>query len=95
MLRISVVESDGQKQLVLEGALVPPWTTEVEKAWRAVTSGASGRKPKIDLQNVTAINRDGEETLYKLMNEGAVFSCVDVFTKDVLKRVARKIRCGV
>jgi hypothetical protein len=94
MFKISVVENDGQQKLVLEGTLVYPWTAEVEKAWRGVTSGASDRKPIIDLQNITAINRDGEETLYKLMSQGARFRCVDVFTRDVLKRVARKIRCS-
>lgn len=94
MFKLSVVEDDGQQKLVLEGTLVPPWTEEVEKAWRGVAGGASDRKPMIDLQNVTAINRDGEETLYKLMSQGARFRCVDVFTKDVLKRVAKKIRCG-
>jgi hypothetical protein len=94
MFKISVVESDGQQKLILEGTLVPPWTAEVEKAWRGVATGDSDRKPIIDLQNVTAINRDGEETLYKLMSAGARFRCVDVFTKDVLKRVARKIRCS-
>ena len=94
MFKLSVVESDGQQKLILEGTLVHPWTEEVEKAWRGVASGASERKPIIDLQNVTAINRDGEETLYKLMTEGALFRCVDVFTKDVLKRVARIVRCS-
>lgn len=94
MFKISVVESDGQQKLVLEGTLVHPWTAEVEKVWRGVAGDASDRKPMIDLQNVTAINRDGEETLYRLMSQGARFRCVDVFTKDVLKRVAKKIRCG-
>jgi hypothetical protein len=94
MFRISVVESDGQQKLVLEGTLVHPWTSEVEKAWRGVASGTSESRPIIDLANVTAINRDGEETLYKLMSQGARFRCADVFTKDVLKRVAKKIRCG-
>jgi hypothetical protein len=94
MFKISVVESDGEQRLILEGTLVHPWTAEVEKAWRRVASGESDHKPIIDLQNVTAINRDGEETLYKLMGQGARFLCVDVFTKDVLKRVAKKIRCN-
>jgi hypothetical protein len=94
MFKISVIESDGEQKLILEGTLVHPWTAEVEKAWRSVASGDSGRKPVIDLQNVTAINRDGEETLYKLMGQGARFRCMDVFTKDVLKRMAKKIRCN-
>jgi hypothetical protein len=94
MFKISVVENDGRQKLILEGTLVHPWTAEVEKAWRGVASGASDRKPIIDIQNVTAIDRDGEQTLYKLMSQGARFRCVDVFTRDVLKRLARKIRCG-
>ena len=94
MFRISIVESDGQQKLVLEGTLVAPWTAEVEKAWRRVAGGGSDRKPIVDLANVTAINSDGEETLYRLMSQGARFRCVDVFTKHVLKRIARKVRCG-
>lgn len=94
MFKISIVESDGQQKLVLEGTLVHPWTVEVEKAWRGAVAGLSDRMPIIDLQNVTAINREGEDTLYKLMSQGARFRCADVFTKDVLKRVAKKIRCS-
>lgn len=94
MFKISVVENDGQQKLILEGTLVHPWTAEVEKAWHGVASGVSDRKPIIDLKNVTAINREGEETLYRLMSQGARFRCTDVFTKDVLKRVARKVRCS-
>jgi len=56
--------------------------------------GLFRQQADLDLRNVTAINRDGEETLLKLMTQGARFRCVDVFTKDVLKRVARKIRCN-
>lgn len=94
MFKISVVENDGQQKLVLEGALVHPWTAEVEKAWRGAASGASDHKPIIDLQNVTVISREGEETLHKLMSQGARFRCVDVFTKDVLKRLSKKLRCN-
>ena len=93
MFKISIVEDHGQQKLVLEGTLVSPWTAEVEKAWRDVIGGADDRKPIIDLANVTAINKDGEEILYKLMSEGARFRCVDVFNKHVLKRLAKKVRC--
>lgn len=93
MFKISIIENHGQQKLVLEGTLVPPWTGEVEKAWGGIVGGVPDRMPVIDLANVTAINKDGEETLYKLMSQGARFRCVDVFTKDVLKRLAKKIRC--
>jgi hypothetical protein len=94
MFKISIVEDHGQQKLVLEGTLVSPWTAEVENAFRGLVGGFPERKPIIDLANVTAINKDGEETLYKLMSEGARFRCVDVFTKHVLKRLAKKVRCS-
>ena len=44
MFKISVVESRGQRKLILEGKLISPWTAEVEKAWRnageALTAGS-------------------------------------------------------
>ena len=92
MLKISIVESNNQRRLVLEGKLVPPWTAEVETAWRVAGERLEGRKLVIDLKNVTLINRDGENTLLRLMEDGAKFSCRDVLTKHVLKELAR--RCG-
>jgi len=92
MFRISTVETNGQRRLVLEGRLVPPWTAEVESAWRNAGQQLKGRKLIIDLANVTLISPDGENTLFKLMREGAKFSCGDVLTKHVLKQLARRCR---
>ena len=90
MFKISIVESGGQRRLVLEGRLVPPWTAEVERAWRNAREQLQGRKLIIDLRNVTLISREGESTLLKLMRDGAAFSCRDVLTKHVLKQLARR-----
>jgi anti-anti-sigma regulatory factor len=92
MFKISIVDTDGHRTLVLEGTLVHPWTAEVETAWKSAREQLQGRKLVIDLRNVTLINRDGEETLLRLMEDGAKFSCRDVLTKHVLKQLAR--RCG-
>jgi len=93
MFRISIVETDGRRRLVLEGRLVPPWTAEVERAWGNAREQLQGRKLIIDLTNVTLIGREGESTLLKLMRDGAMFSCSDVLTKHVLKQLARRCRC--
>lgn len=93
MFRISIVESSGRRRMVLEGTLVPPWTAEVERVWKDATENLHGRKVTIDLRNVTRISREGENTLLTLMREGAMFSCRDVLTKHVLKRLARECRC--
>jgi len=92
MFKISIVETEGQRRLVLEGTLVRPWTAEVETAWRNAGQQLEGRKLIIDLTNVTRISQDGENTLFKLMSGGARFSCGDVLTKHVLKQLAQRCR---
>jgi hypothetical protein len=91
MFKISIVETSSQRRLVLEGKLVPPCTAEVERAWKMAGEQLEDRKLIVDLTNVTLIAREGEDTLFKLMQEGARFCCGDVFTKHVVKRLAQKI----
>jgi len=90
MLKISIVETQGQRRLVLEGTLVRPWTTEVERVWKSAREDLASRRLIIDLTNVTMISSDGENTLFKLMSEGATFSGGDVLTKHLLKQLARR-----
>jgi hypothetical protein len=92
MFKISIVEGRGKRRLVLEGKLVRPWTAEVESAWRNAGEQLRGRKLIIDLANVTLISPDGENTLFRLMQDGAKFSCVGVLTRHVLKQLARRCR---
>lgn len=94
MFKISIVDTHSQRRLVLEGKLVSPWTTEVESAWRNAGERLQGRKLVIDLTNVTLISADGENTLFKLMRDGARFSCGDVLTKHVVKQLTRRCRCN-
>lgn len=93
MFRLSIIETRSQRRLVLEGKLVSPLTAEVESAWQSAGEQLDGRKLVVDLANVTFISREGKDTLYKLMNAGAKFSCGDVLTKHVLKQLARICRC--
>ena len=93
MFRLSMVDTDGQRRMVLEGRLVAPWTSEVESAWSAAREHLDGRKLVVDVTNVTLIGRDGECTLLKLMRDGARFTGCGVMTKHLLKKLARRCRC--
>jgi len=93
MFKLSTIDTEGQRTLVIEGKLVSPWTEEVESAWRVARKDLDGRKLVVDITNVTLINRDGEKTLLSLMRDGARFTCVGVLTKHMLKQLARKCRC--
>jgi hypothetical protein len=95
MLKISILDTPSQRRLLIEGKLIGPWATELGSVWRQATADLNGRALIIDVKELTAIAEDGENVLLELMKEGASFRSSGVFTKQVLKRLARKVRRDV
>ncbi len=95
MFKISIIDTPCKRTLLVEGTLVPPWTTELRKVWRDAGQDLEGRKLVIDLANVTVIGREGENTLFELMTNGAKFSCGGVLTKHMLKQLGRRFQSKV
>jgi hypothetical protein len=93
MFRLSMVDTNGRRKLVLEGKLIPPWTEEVESAWLRAKQNCNGHKLVVDITNVTLIGPHGEATLLKLMRDGARFTCGGVLTKHLLRQLAKACRC--
>ena len=92
MLKISIKNSKTRRLLVLEGKLVAPWTNELSSICDGPGSDLDGRELAIDVQGVTNISADGEETLLCLMLRGAKFRGAGVFMKQVLKQLVRRAR---
>lgn len=90
MFRISIVDSDRERRLVVEGTLVQPWVPELRRSWREASESTGTRALVIDLTNATMIDREGEAAIFDLMKEGAKFCCSDVLTKHVLKQLAHR-----
>ena len=90
MFKISTVETQSQRTLVVEGTLVGPWVAELRPSWRNACQERGGRKLIVDLRNLTTISRAGEDAIFDLMKEGAKFSCGNILVKHVLKHLARK-----
>ena len=95
MLKISILDTSSQRRLLIEGKLIGPWATELERVWRQATVDLNDRALVIDVKGLTAITEDGENVLLELMKEGASFHSPGVFTKQILKRMARKVRQDV
>jgi hypothetical protein len=92
MLKISILDTPNYRRLVIEGKLIAPWASELTSVWRQAAADLNGRELVVDLKGLTAITEDGENVLLELMKEGVRFRSSGVFTKQVLKRLARKIR---
>jgi len=95
MLKISIRDTPDRRRLVLEGKLVAPWAAELRRECREAAADLRGRELTIELRNVTCISEDGENVLLELMKEGVRFRASGVFTKHVMKQLARKIRRNV
>ena len=92
MLKISIVEGRKRRRLVVEGRLVAPWSDELKAACERAGSGLDGRELVIDLKNLTTIGQEGENLLLELMKQGVRFRGCGVFTNEILKQVARRLR---
>jgi anti-anti-sigma regulatory factor len=95
MLRISTIEAHNERRLVLEGKLIAPWTTELRIACEKARENLEGRELVVDLKNLTVISQEGENLLVALMNEGVKFRCCGVFTRQLLRQLARRARAQV
>ena len=90
MLKISMVDGQTQRRLVLEGKLVAPWAAELTTACQKARSDLNGRELVVEIKNLTAINQAGENVLLELMAEGVKFRGCGVFTKHMLKQLGRR-----
>jgi hypothetical protein len=94
MLRISVIDSQTERRLVLAGQLVAPWVAELRTAWKAAIGQIEGRALVVDLGDVTVISQEGENALSECMSEGAKFGPSSLLTRHVMKQLARKNQQG-
>jgi hypothetical protein len=90
MLKISTIEQDTQRQLILEGKIVGPWAAELKSACEKAKADLRGRELVVDMKHLTAISQEGENVLLELMSDGIKFRCRDVFTKHVLKQLSQR-----
>lgn len=92
VLKISILDTPNQRRLTLEGRLIAPWSAELTSAWKAAQANLHDRELVICLKNLTAISEDGENVLLELLSEGIKIRCSGVFTKHILKQLARRSR---
>jgi anti-anti-sigma regulatory factor len=92
MLKISMIESPRHCRLVVEGRLIAPWAAELRTATQSAIAELRDRKLIVYISSLTTIDRDGEDVLVELMNDGVVVRGCGLFTKHVLKQLAQRKR---
>lgn len=92
MLKISSIDNARQRRLVVEGKLIAPWAAELKRAREEARANLRGRELVIEMKQLTAIDREGENVIIELIKSGIRFRCSGVFTKHVVKELTRRAR---
>lgn len=90
MLKISLRDCRTQLRLIVEGKLIAPWAEELKRACQKARADLRGRDLVVEMKHVTTIGQEGENLILELMNRGIRFRGHGVFTKRVLKQLARR-----
>jgi hypothetical protein len=89
MLKITVVEEQHRRRVIVEGKLIAPWAAELTSAYQTARTDLQDRELIVDLRSLTAISPEGEAALLRLMREKTKFLC-GVYMKEVVRQLARK-----
>ena len=88
MLKISLVDGQRQRRLIVEGTLVAPWASELAIACEKARADLEGRELIVDLRSLTGIGPEGERLLLQLMKNKTRLQC-GVFVRELLRQLVR------
>ena len=84
MLRITIIETALDQTWVLQGRLTKRSVAELLASWKAQPTG---RCRIVDLNEVTSIDKSGEEVLLMMVRDGARFVASGVYTRHLLEQL--------
>jgi hypothetical protein len=79
-----VTENAPEQRWALQGRLVKDCLLELISAWKASRDESPDRVRVVDLDQVTSIDKDGEEVLRMMIQDGAEFIANGLYTKHLL-----------
>jgi hypothetical protein len=92
MLRITVTEGASEQRWVLQGRLTGCSVEELTANWRI---NRQGRLPTesciVDLNEITAIDKDGVQVLQMMIRDGAKFVATGLYTKHLLESLSAEV----
>jgi hypothetical protein len=91
MLRITVTENESEQRWVLQGRLTGSFLEELTASWYANRDRPQTQSRTVDLNEITCIDKDGEQVLLMMIKDGAKFVATGLYTKHLLESLATKV----
>ena len=90
MLRITVKEKDSEQRWTLQGRLTKEYVAELISNWQVARSRTSVETRVVDLNEITVIDKSGEDVLSMMIGEGATFVATGLYTKHLLEALQKR-----
>jgi hypothetical protein len=94
MLRITVTENESEQRWVLQGRLTGSFLEELTTSWCANRDRQPAQNRVVDLNQITGIDKDGEQVLLMMIKDGAKFVATGLYTKHLLESLSGHIAKG-
>ncbi len=85
MLRITVKEFAEEQRWILQGRLTENTVQELISSWKIARSHPAAKNCVVELDEVTAIDKSGEDVLSMMTAEGASFVANGLYTRHLLQ----------
>ncbi len=85
MLRITMVENASEQRWILQGRLTSNAIDELMASWCAHRDRPPTQSCIVDLNEVTSIDKDGEQIIQMMIRDGAKFVATGLYTKHLLE----------
>ncbi|HUA00909.1 MAG TPA: hypothetical protein VMB02_11315 [Candidatus Aquilonibacter sp.] len=90
MLRTMITDAPFEQTWILQGKLCGQWVADLRRQWEEKRNERRGRKCVVNLEDVTCVDREGEELLREILREGAQF----VASRAYMKHVVESLNAG-
>ncbi len=90
MLRITVTENASGQRWVLQGRLTESTIDELIANWRANRHCPPLQSCVVDLDEVTSIDKEGEQVILMMIRDGAKFVASGLYTKHLLESLSAR-----
>jgi hypothetical protein len=92
MLRITVTEGGSEERWVLQGRLTGCSVEELTTNWHIKRRDRLPTQSCIvDLNEITSIDKDGEQALLMMIRDGAKFVATGLYTKHLLESLLAEV----
>jgi hypothetical protein len=92
MVRITVTEGASEQRWILQGQLTGGSVEELTSNWRIKRRDRPSTKScVVDLNEITSIDKDGEQVLLMMIRDGAKFVATGLYTKHLLESLSAEV----